>query len=220
VLNAEGNPFLATIGLRVEPGSGVTFRLCVDPRTVPMFIYKSLDAFADTMEQYVRAALGEGLSGWPVSDCTVTMFRCAYSSFDGPPSTRGPLSTAADYRRLTPMVLMRALANARSVVCEPTVRVLLEIPSGTLGAVLAVLGPSVVTVHTGSSEMSTVEAVLPVSRVPDLQRQLPGLTSGEGVLETRFEAYAPVLGEAPTRPRTTVNPLHREEYLAHLRRGM
>jgi ribosomal protection tetracycline resistance protein len=222
VLNAEGNPFLATIGLRVEPagaGSGVTFRLCVDPRTVPMFIYKSVDTFAGTMEQHVRAALSEGLSGWPVSDCTVTMFRCAYSSFDGPPSTRGPLSTAADYRRLTPMVLMRALANARSVVCEPTLRVSLEIPAGTLGAVLALLGPSVVTVHTGSSDLSTVEAVLPVSRVPDLQRRLPGLTSGEGVLETRFEAYAPVIGDAPTRPRTTVNPLHREEYLAHLRQG-
>jgi ribosomal protection tetracycline resistance protein len=147
------------------------------------------------------------------------MFRCAYSSFDGPPSTRGPLSTAADYRRLTPLVVMRALEDAGSVVCEPTVRAALEIPTGTIGAVLAALGRFVVTVHTGRSDLSTVEAVLPASRVPDLQRQLPGLTSGEGVLESRFEAYTPVTGDAPSRPRTTVNPLHREEYLAHLRQG-
>jgi hypothetical protein len=32
---------------------------------------------------------------------------------------RGPLSTAADFRKLTPLVLMQALKRAGTVVCEP-----------------------------------------------------------------------------------------------------
>lgn len=33
------------------------------------------------------------------------MIECAYSVPDGPPSKRGPLSTAADFRKLTPIVI-------------------------------------------------------------------------------------------------------------------
>jgi len=46
-----------------------------------------------------------------------------------------------------------------------------------------------------------------------LRQQLPGLTSGEGVLETRFGGYIPVIGRPPSRPRITPDPLHREVYL-------
>jgi hypothetical protein len=52
----------------------------------------------------------------------------------------------------------------------------------------------------------------------DLQRQLPGLTAGEGVLESTFDGYRPARGDPPTRPRTTADPRHREEYLISLTR--
>src|SRR5206468_177496 len=42
VLHAESNPFLATIGLRVDPApddSGIEFRLRVDPRTTPLYLF-------------------------------------------------------------------------------------------------------------------------------------------------------------------------------------
>ena len=80
------------------------------------------------MDQYVRDALREGLYGWPVTDCVVTMFSCGYSVADGPPSRRGPPSTAADFRKLTPLVLMARSQRAGTVVCEPISRVSLEIP--------------------------------------------------------------------------------------------
>jgi ribosomal protection tetracycline resistance protein len=222
-LHGPGNPFLATVGLRIEPGpdgSGVEFRLHVDSRTVPTFIYKNVESFAQAMGQYVRSTLAEGLSGWAVTDCVVTMVACTYSSPDGPPSTRGPLSTAADFRRLTPMVVMRALERAGSVVCEPFVRGRLELPSISVGPVLSALGRLGTTVQTPvpAGEMSTIDITLPAARVPDLQRQLPGLTYGEGVLEPRFGGYQPVRGPRPTRRRTTVNPLQRVAYLADLRR--
>ena len=67
------------------------------------------------------------------------MTECTYSVPDGPPSRRGPLSTAADFRKLTPLVLMQALEEAGTVVCEPIVRGSLEIPTGAIGAVMPAL---------------------------------------------------------------------------------
>jgi ribosomal protection tetracycline resistance protein len=49
--------------------------------------------------------------------------------------------------------------------------------------------------------------------VHELQRRLPALTRGEGVLESAFDHYAPVRGPAPSRERTGPDPLDRKEYL-------
>jgi ribosomal protection tetracycline resistance protein len=206
ILHAESNPFLATIGLRVDPapdGSGLEFRLEVDHRTVPTYVYKKRENFAEAMGQYVRETLREGLSGWQVTDCIVTMTTCNYSVPDGPPSRRGPLSTAADFRKLTPLVLMQALERAGTVVCEPTVRVSLEIPTHTVGAVMPAMVRLGAAVETPSlqGKLSTIKAVLPAARADDLQRQLPALTGGEGVLESSFAGYQPVSGSQPTRRR-------------------
>ncbi len=149
------------------------------------------------------------------------MTKCTYSVPDGPPSRRGPLSTAADFRKLTPLVLMRALDQAGAVVCEPVVRVRAEIPTGAIGAVMAALGRLGAAVETPSVEgnLAMIETVMPASRADELQRELPSLTGGEGVLDSSFAGYEPVSGEAPTRRRTTANPLNREEYMFSLARG-
>jgi ribosomal protection tetracycline resistance protein len=221
VLHAETNPFRATIGLRVDPapaGSGIAFRLEVDALSAPLYVYKTLESFTEHMDGYVRQTLREGLFGWQVTDCVVTMNRCMYSVPDGPPSRRGPLSTAADFRKLTPMVLMQALERAGPAVCEPVVRGRLEIPAATIGAVTAALGRLGAPVETQSlrGDLATIETVLSAARASDLQRELSRLTGGEGVLESTFVGYEPVSGEQPTRPRTTPNPLNREEYVSHL----
>jgi ribosomal protection tetracycline resistance protein len=222
ILHAESNPFLATVGLRIDPaptGSGNDFRLQVHARTLPLYLYKTVESFRESMGQYVRQTLQEGIFGWQVADCIVTMTTCAYSVPDGPPSRRGPLSTAADFRRLTPIVVMRALEQAGTVVCEPVVRASLELPTETIGAVMAALARFGAEVETPSlqGELCTIDAVLPAARAHGLQRQLPGLTGGEGVLESSFYGYEPASGEQPTRRRTTANPLNLDEYMMHLR---
>jgi hypothetical protein len=45
-----------------------------------MYVYKNVDNFTENMERYVRRTLREGLFGWPVADCIVTMIQCGYSS--------------------------------------------------------------------------------------------------------------------------------------------
>ncbi|MGI5152880.1 GTP-binding protein [Plantactinospora sp. CA-294935] len=223
ILNTESNPFQATIGLRIEPGpanSGTEFRMRVEPQAVPMYVYRNAGTFAEHMSQYVRRALREGRFGWQVTDCVVTMIDCNYSLADGPPSRRGPLSTPADFRNLTPIVLMRALDQAGTVVCEPVLRVSLEIPVWAISAVLTALGRLGAAVRQQSvrGDLTTIEAVVPAARLPHLQRQLPGLTGGEGVIESTFDGYRPVRGEPPTRARTTADPRHRDRYLTSLTR--
>ena len=224
VLNTESNPFRATIGLRIEPapaGSGIEFRAEVDARTTPLYVFKTFDSFAEHMDQYVRETLREGLAGWQVTDCLVTMTRCGYSVPDGPPSRRGPLSTAADYRKLTPLVLMDALKQARTVVCEPIHRFHAGLPADTLGAVLPVLSkvqalPEPPEVR---GSWATLEGDVPAGRMNELQQRLRGLTRGEGVVELVFDRYEPVAKPVPTRARTDDNPLDRTEYVFRVTRS-
>jgi ribosomal protection tetracycline resistance protein len=197
VLHGERNPYNATIGLRIDPApddSGIEFRLDVPSRDVPLFVYKTREQFAAHMTDYVRDTLLEGLHGWRVVDCIVTMTQCAYSVADGPPSRRGPTSTAADYRKLTPLVLAQALSAAGTVVCEPVVHVSLDVPTRSLGVVLPALARLSAEVHvpTPRGELSGVSAVMAVTAADDLQRQLAGLTGGEGVVESTFAGYRAV----------------------------
>jgi len=219
ILNSATNPFHAAIGLRIEPAkAGITFRLDVGYQSVPLYVYRNIDEFANAMEQYVRIALQEGLYGWAVNDCLVTMTSSNYSIADGPPSRRGPLSTAADFRKLTPLVLMQALCNAGTYVCEPMSRVRIDAPATSMGSVLSTLAKQGAAVHAQSVRGGdvSIEADLPAEAVQALQRGLPAITNGDYVLESAFAGYQPVRGEPPTRRRTTPNPLNRQEYLAAL----
>jgi ribosomal protection tetracycline resistance protein len=183
--------------------------------TAPLYLYKTLASFEEHMRQYVLEPLREGLHGWQVTDCVVTMTSCTYSVPDGPPSKRGPLSSSSDFRRLTPIVLMQALEQARTTVCEPVVRVRLEVPADAVGAVLAAVGQLGAPAEMESlrGDLATVDTVLSIIAAQELQRELSRLTSGEGVLESTFLGYEPVSGAPPTRRRSTVNPLNRDEYM-------
>ena len=206
VLTSDDHPYSATVGLRVEPGpagSGLEFRLHVDPRLLPLYIYKTSASFSHAMTQYIALALDQGLHGWRVTDCIVTMNKCGYYIGDGPAKRQlpTPRTTAADFRKLTPLVLMRALGQAGTVVCEPMASVRVEVPAARTGAVLARLARLGAHVDTPlpQGDLSILSTTLPSARVRNLQEQLPELTGGEGVLEAGFGGYRPVHGRLPAR---------------------
>ena len=205
-LHAPTNPYDASIGLRIEPaarGSGVAFLDDADHRAIPLYVYGTVEAFAESMHRYVRAALQVGPFGWRVTDCLVTLTDCVYSSWDGSPSTRGPRSTAADFRKLTPLVVARALLDARTVVCEPVLRLRMELPADAVATVIAALARSGAGIEGRSQrgQLSTMDVIVAAGRAHELQRDLPGLTGGEGVVESSFAGYRPVRREPPRRPR-------------------
>jgi ribosomal protection tetracycline resistance protein len=216
-LGSGGNPFKATVGLRVGPAparTGVQFRLEVERGSLP-------PSFLTAVEEAVRRTLAEGLYGWPVPDCIVTMTHSGYV----PPPPYGwskYSSSAGDFRLLTPLVVMTALARAGTLVCEPVSSFRLEVPQDSLPAVLGALARlgAVKQAPVVRGSASLVAGEIPARRVQDLRQQLPGLTGGEGVLESEFARYREVRGEVPVRLRTDHNPLCREEYLLRVQRGV
>ena len=219
-LHEPPNPFLATVGLRIEPsppGSGVTFRRDdVELGSMPL-------AFFRVVEEVVHESLRQGLRGWQVTDCAVTMTHSGYLGKHGHGHqyfSKSLSSTGEDFRKLTPLVVMAALRRAGTVVCEPIERFRLDAPADTLGALLPALarlgGVPDVPVADGSSY--TVRGDIPAAQVNELRRRLPALTRGEGVLEVAFDRYEPVRGRPPERPRTDDNPLDRKRYLLRVNR--
>jgi ribosomal protection tetracycline resistance protein len=221
IIAKEPNPFLATVGLRVEAapiGTGIEFRLGVELGSMPY-------AFIRAVEETVRDKLGQGLRGWQVTDCVVTLTHSGYwarQSHAGAKFDKSMSSTAGDFRNLTPLVLFDALRAAGTVVCEPMYRFHLDLPAGMFTAILPLLIRLGAEVDTSEVRGTTqfAQGVLPAARVHEFDRALPGLTSGEGTLETAFDHYRPVRGPAPDRPRTDHNPLNRKEYLLHVQRGI
>jgi ribosomal protection tetracycline resistance protein len=217
-----GNPFLATVGLRVEPapvGSGIAYRrdgavLGTMPR-----------AFFRAVEETVHDALQQGIHGWQVTDCVVTLTHTGYyprQSHSHQGFAKEMSSTAGDFRNLTPLVLMTALQQAGTKVCEPIHRFHLELPADTIGPALPALArmSAVPEAPAIRSFWCTLEGEIPAARVHELRQRLPALSRGEGVLESAFDSYRPVRGTVPTRPRTDHNPLDREEYLLRIGRAM
>jgi ribosomal protection tetracycline resistance protein len=168
------------------------------------------------MERTVIETLRQGIYGWEVTDCSVTMIDCDYQA----PPRRWPGTTASDFRLLTPLALMGALKQAGTVVCEPIHRFHLEIPSDTFGATVSALARLRTVPQTQKMRGSSyvLEGEVPATRVHELQQQLPALTRGEGLVECEFDSYRAVHGKVPTRPRTDYNPLNRKEYLLHVMR--
>ena len=206
------NPFHATLALRIEPrapGSGFEFLAEVPVRLVPLYIFGTVEQFRDQMAAYVDEALAEGLMGWQVTDCRVTMTDCGY----GAPSTN-----AGDFRRLTQLVLATALKKAGTWVCEPLADLSLEMPAVTAQAVLATLGRlgGRVRGQFTANELTRVAALMPLAQVRQLQNRLPGLSMGEGVLELRPGGYQPIGDNPPKRERSRPSPLDRDAWLASL----
>jgi ribosomal protection tetracycline resistance protein len=203
--------------LRIEPlppESGVRVALDADPRTLPLFIYKTRDRFATAMTRYIERTLRAGLFGWRVTDCVVTMTESGYYASDGPtkPVSPTPRSTSKDFRNLTPIVLRRALKEARTVVCEPMLQATLEVPNDSVGATLSLVSRlgGVVESPLPRGELSIINLRISAAAVQRLRQQLPELTFGEGVAETTFGGFEPVRGTPPVRGQRNqpANPQH------------
>lgn len=90
------NPFWASVGLSIEPlpiGSGVQY----ESRVSLGYLNQS---FQNAVMEGVLYGCGQGLYGWKVTDCKICFEYGLYYS---------PVSTPADFRLLSPIVLEQAL---------------------------------------------------------------------------------------------------------------
>ncbi|WP_129787878.1 elongation factor G [Promicromonospora panici] len=200
VKKQDGNEFLATIGLRLEPapvGSGVTFELECERGSMP-------PAFFDAVEDTVRRELARGPLRWPVPDARVVMTHSGYAprqSHMHQKFNKAMSSTGADFRGLTPRLLAAAVRRAGTVVCEPVHRFVIEVPDDAVGSVTSLIGRlGGVPFESGVAGVgiAVVRGEIPAGAVAAVQRDLPGLTRGEGVCQTEHDRFEPMREVART----------------------
>lgn len=213
-IDKDPNPFLATVGLRVDPappGSGVDYRLEVELGSMPYALMRAV-------EDAVRDTLRQGPHGWEIPDCVVTMTHSGYyprQSHSHAVFDKSMSSTAGDFRQLTPLVLMEALRRAGTEVCEPLHHFQLEAPAEAFTTLLPVLSRlgAVPDGAPQAGETYSLTGEIPAGSVHELEQRLPGLTGGEGVWESAYHRHHPVTGTPPTRERTDRDPTDRKAYL-------
>ncbi|OXM44325.1 GTP-binding protein [Amycolatopsis thailandensis] len=181
LITEKRNPHFATLGLRVGPGtrgSGLTFGLDVELGSLPLAFHKAI-------EETVDATLRRGPSGREVIDCVVTVTHTGYFS---------PVSAAGDFRKVTPLVLAEALREAGTEVLEPVSHIEVELPADAVTATLSKLVECGGTVSgsVARGDRAELTGALPTGEVTRFERQLPGLTHGEGLMTAEPAGYQPV----------------------------
>jgi ribosomal protection tetracycline resistance protein len=200
------NDFWATVGLKVSPtkiGEGNRYVRDVIFGLMPAAFYR-------IVEESVMRTLEQGLYGWRVTDCEV---RLTSLGFDR------PITVAADFRCLVPIVLMRALRSAGTSVYEPCHSFELEAPDDSLSSILRLLSlheARVEKVEKLRGNTQTVFGAIPVRLAQSVTASLSGLTGGEGSLMVFPGADRRVTRDFPTRLRTDGNPLNYDEYMRYL----
>jgi ribosomal protection tetracycline resistance protein len=205
VMGAGENPFVATVGFRVEPGSpgsGICYSLEVQLGSLPLPLHR-------VIEETVTATLQQGLYGWEVTDIAVFLTHTGYSSV---------ATTAGDFRNLIPLVLMNALAQAGTAVYEPLNHFELSAPIHTLSHALFKLSMAKAVFDRPNLHSDTflLTGTLPVATTEEFKISLRAFTEGEGVLLTRPSGFRKIEGAFPTRKRADYNPLNRKEYMLHI----
>ena len=211
VMGGPENPFLATVGLRVEPapaGAGARFRLLTGGDGV---LGRMPAAFFTAVEDTVTESLGMGPHGWPVTDVVVTLTRVGYAPRQSHAHARfdkSMSSTGADFRGATPLVLAAALRRAGTVVCEPVHRFTLEVPAESLAGLLPTLArlrarparPGCATTRSSSKATYQRPGWRPCARPSPRSRAATGSWKARSTGTSRCAADRPsVIGAPPTR---------------------
>lgn len=204
----DGFRFQATVGLKLEPapiGTGITYDIGKLRGMLPLSFHKAV-------EESVRETLRQGLHGWQVFDCAVTLIeaRCP------------PGSVAGHFRHLAALLTAEALSKAGTVVCEPVHRYELEAPAIALNDMLVVLLGNRGTIEEQilDGDQCRLRGMIPAIDVHAVAKQTPELTHGEGFFDTDFDRYQPVTGRTPERPHVGPNPYDRDEYMLHVLRTL
>lgn len=199
------NEFYQTVGLRIErapSGAGNTFVRDVEWGLLPRAYHRAI-------EDAAIATLQQGLHGWEVTDCTLTLTRIGYLR---------PMTAAADFRNLTRMVVLQALQRAGSDVYEPSYTVEVEVPPDALSSVIGFLmslGADLAQ-STQAGSAWVIAGEIPARLLQDLASELPGLTHGEGTIWYEPGSDRRVRGQVPIRERFDGNPLDHDEYMRYL----
>jgi ribosomal protection tetracycline resistance protein len=199
------NIFAATVKINVEPlerGAGIVY----ESEVTAGFLLKT---FLRAVEEAVYDTCKFGLYGWELTDIKITLIDAEYDSVN---------STPADFRNLTPMVLMEAVNNAKTKLLEPISEFELIVPESAISKAmfdLRMMGaefssPSLV------GEEYVLNGLIPIENSKDYQIKVISYTRGKGLFTTKFKGYRDTeFDEHKICKRNIISPLNKKEYIMY-----
>jgi elongation factor G len=187
------------VHLRVEPlaaGSGVVFADEVKGGVIP-------GQFMAAVEKGVREGLQAGvIAGYPVVDLKVTVTDGKHHSVDSK-----DIAFATAGRK----AVIAAVLEARPIVLEPIISVLIDTPepfTGDITGDLAARRAQVAGTEAGLAGQMRVRALAPLAELLDYQSRLNALTSGQGRFTVAPSHHEPV---PPSVQQQLTSQHHRHE---------
>ncbi len=203
-------PCWAVIDLRIEPGprgSGLEYHSEVPNKQI---FYR----YQNHIETAVPRALKQGMYNWEVTDLKVTLVGGGHHAIHTHP---------LDFFLATPMAVMEGLRSTGTTLLEPMQLVRIAAPEEFVGKVIgdmiAMRGEFESPVI--ADGRFTMEAKVPAATFMDYTVRLASMTSGRGMISTRFAGYQPCpLELGAVAKRRGVNPLDREKWILTQRGAM
>ena len=203
-------PCWAVVTFLIEPlplGSGIIFESEVRTEYIKLRYQREI-------ESNLERLLKQGLYGWNVTDLKITLV-------DGEDHVMH--SRSGDFTTATAIALMRGFASLGMTLLEPLIDFRISVPSEFSSKVLNDIvqmrgtfdSPTIV------NDIFTVCGKLPVSTSLNYPINLGILSSGRGVMSTKFSGYSPCPIELGTsREFVGVNPINRSKYILYSRKAL
>jgi len=203
-------PCWAILRFLIEPmprGYGVSYSSEVRDEHILM-------RYQNQVEKALPDALKQGNYGWEVTDLRITLVE-GESHF----MHTHPL----DFIVTTPMAIMDGLNSLGTWLLEPILSFRITIPEELGGRVIG----DIVNMR-GSFDSPviargsmSIEGTMPLATSMDYPIRLGAISSGRGVISTRFEGYSRCALElGAVRERIGVNPLDRAKYILSIRHAL
>lgn len=161
-----------------------------------------------------ESSLEQGLHGWEVTD-----FKCTLIGGEHHTIHTHPL----DFFVATPMAFMNTLTNCGSQLLEPLLQMRIIAPHDLSGKLISeiVRGGGEYEQPFVRNDIMTLEAIVPFANFMDFPQKLASLSSGKGVLSTRFHGYRECpQGQGSDCPRRGVDPRDTSKWILWARGAM
>jgi ribosomal protection tetracycline resistance protein len=203
-------PCWAEVKFLIEPlpkGSGILYESQVRTEYVKLKYQREI-------EENFKNVLEQGVYGWNVTDLKITFV-------DGGDHVMH--SRPGDFAAATAMALMKGLTEVGTTLLEPIIGFRISVPeeisSKILNDIIQMRGTfDNPVIHNG---IFTIEGKMPVATSLEYPITLGIISSGRGVMTTKFIGYEPCSIELGTaRERIGVNPLDRAKFILYVRNAV
>jgi ribosomal protection tetracycline resistance protein len=203
-------PCWAILKLKIEPGeigSGVHYCSEVSVNDVAAKYQKEI-------EQTISKALEQGIKGWQVTDCKITLVEGEDHNIH---------SRSGDFIIATPMALMNGLSQSDTTLLEPILTFYISASIDLLGTITSDISKMRGGFDAPQMDTETFALIgtIPASTSMKYPIELASVSGGKAKISTKLKCYQPCTDEqGQTTNYRGINPLDRDKWILQARKAI